>query len=56
MGTVRGLITLALLIAFVALVVWLFVLRRRQDFEGAARIPLQDEPASDNADGGERNE
>ncbi|MBT8145047.1 MAG: cbb3-type cytochrome c oxidase subunit 3 [Gammaproteobacteria bacterium] len=42
MGTVRGLITLALLTAFIALVVWLFVVRRRRDFDAAAQIPLQE--------------
>ena len=42
MGTLRGLITLALLIAFVALVVWLFVIRRRSDFDAAADIPLHE--------------
>ena len=56
MGTVRGLITLALLIAFVTLVVWLFVVRRRKDFDAAARIPLQDEPTNENADSSNRNE
>ena len=56
MGTVRGLITLALLIAFVTLVIWLFVVRRRQDFDAAAQIPLQDDPPQPNADNGKGNE
>ena len=50
MGVVRGLITLALMGVFTALVVWLFVFRNRKDFDHAARIPLED-----NSDG-EHNE
>ena len=56
MGTVRGLITLALLIAFLTLVVWLFVVRRRNDFDEAAQIPLQDDTPKDNDHGGDGNE
>lgn len=56
MGTLRGLITLVLLLAFVALVIWLFLIRRRKDFDAAARIPLQEMPARENADKGDRNE
>lgn len=41
-GTFRGVITVVLLIAFIALVVWLFVLRSRKDFDSAANIPLDD--------------
>ncbi len=40
MGTFRGLITLILLLAFIGLVVWLFFFRRSQDFDEAARLPL----------------
>lgn len=46
-GTVRGLITLALIIAFAALVIWLFGRRRKADFEAAARLPLEDEGDQD---------
>ena len=56
MGTLRGLITLALLIAFVTLVVWLFFVRKPKDFDAAARIPLQDDPVTENADSGDSNE
>ena len=50
MGTIRGLITLALMAAFIGLVVWLFVFRNRRDFEHMGRIPLEKD------DNGERNE
>lgn len=43
-GTVRGLITLALLVAFVALVAWAWSKRRKADFDAAARLPLEDDP------------
>ena len=43
-GTVRGLVTLALLLAFVALVIWAWSKRRKADFDELARLPLQDDP------------
>jgi cytochrome c oxidase cbb3-type subunit 4 len=43
-GTVRGLVTLALLLAFVGLVVWAWSSRRKADFDEAARLPLGDAP------------
>lgn len=43
MGTVRGLLTLALMLAFVAIAIWAFSSRRRKDFEEASRLPLDDE-------------
>jgi len=47
-GTVRGLITLALFIAFVALVFWAFSKRRKAEFDKMARMPLEeDQPAKD---------
>lgn len=51
MGVVRGLITLALMVAFIGLVVWLFLFRKRDDFDAAARIPLEDD-----TDGEDNNE
>ena len=50
MGILRGLITLALMSAFIGLAVWLFLVRDRKDFDDAARMPLED-----NSDG-ERHE
>ena len=43
-GTVRGLVTLALIVAFVALVIWAYSKRRKADFDELARMPLEDEP------------
>ncbi len=43
-GTVRGLLTLALLIAFLALVFWAYSKRRKADFDELARMPLEDDP------------
>ena len=42
-GTVRGLITLALFVAFVALVLWAWSKRRKADFDQLARMPLEDD-------------
>jgi cytochrome c oxidase cbb3-type subunit 4 len=47
-GMVRGLITLALFVAFVALVAWAWSKRRKADFDALARMPLEeDAPAED---------
>jgi cytochrome c oxidase cbb3-type subunit 4 len=46
-GTVRGLITLALLIAFVAIVAWAWSKRRKPDFDAMARLPLEEDKHSD---------
>lgn len=42
-GTVRGLITAALIVLFVALIVWAWSSKRRATFERAARMPLEDD-------------
>ncbi|HKL63783.1 MAG TPA: cbb3-type cytochrome c oxidase subunit 3 [Woeseiaceae bacterium] len=42
-NTFRGLITLALMILFLALVIWTFSSGRRRDFEEAAQLPLGDD-------------
>jgi cytochrome c oxidase cbb3-type subunit IV len=48
MGTLRGLITLVLLLLFVALVVWLWRRGNKHRFDAAARMPLEDDaPTSD---------
>ena len=46
-GTVRGLITLALLVAFVALVIWAWSKRRKAEFDELARLPLEDDPPAE---------
>lgn len=41
-GTLRGLLTAALLILFLCIVFWAYSRRRRADFERAARLPLEE--------------
>jgi len=48
--------TVLLLIIFIGIVGWVFVVRRRSDFEQAARIPLDDEPEKDEGGGGGKRE
>ncbi len=48
--TLRGLFTLVLMVAFVAIVIWAWSGRRREDFEEAARLPLEDDPSSSSAE------
>ena len=43
-GTVRGLLTLVLFVAFVALVIWAYSKRRKAEFDELARMPLEDDP------------
>lgn len=40
---VTGLLTLALLVIFIAICVWAWSKRRKSDFEAAARLPLDEE-------------
>lgn len=40
---VTGLVTLALILVFIAICVWAWSKRRKSDFEAAARLPLDDE-------------
>lgn len=47
LGWVRALLTLALSLAFLALWVWAWRKERREDFQEAALLPLQDETARD---------
>ena len=42
-GTVRGLITLALFVAFCALVIWAYSKRRKPEFDELARMPLEED-------------
>ena len=48
--TLRGLFTLVLMVAFVAIVIWAWSGKRREDFEEAARLPLEDDPSSSSAE------
>jgi cbb3-type cytochrome oxidase subunit 3 len=43
MGTIRGLITLVLMLTIVALTVWLASGRNKHRFDAAARLPLEDD-------------
>ena len=47
LGTIRGLFTLVLLVAFLALVVWAWSKHRKADFDRLARMPLEDEPPAE---------
>ena len=42
-GIVHGVWTGILLVAFLAIVGWAFSRRRREDFEAAARLPLEED-------------
>jgi cbb3-type cytochrome oxidase subunit 3 len=43
MGIVRGVVTLVLMLAFLALVAWLASSHNKHRFDAAARIPLEDD-------------
>ena len=42
-GTFRGLLTAMLMLLFVALVIWAYSRRRKEDFDAAARLPLDED-------------
>lgn len=44
-GTLSGIITAILIVVFIGIVIWAWSGRRKQDFDEAARLPLEDEPA-----------
>lgn len=41
-ATFRGIVTGVLLVLFIALIIWAWSSRRREQFEAAARLPLED--------------
>lgn len=43
LGLVRSFLTLTLFVSFVALWIWAWSARRRDDFDAAARLALHDE-------------
>ncbi|MDT8450911.1 MAG: cbb3-type cytochrome c oxidase subunit 3 [Wenzhouxiangellaceae bacterium] len=47
-----GIITLLALLGFLAVVVWVFIVKRREDFDRQAHLPLEDRDDADN--GGEQ--
>ena len=44
-GTIRGLGTLVLLLAFVGLVFWAYSKRRKADFDEMAQLPFNEYPS-----------
>ncbi|AZF12000.1 MULTISPECIES: cbb3-type cytochrome c oxidase subunit 3 [unclassified Pseudomonas] len=48
-GTIRGLGTLVVAIAFIGLSLWVFNNRRNADFEQARLLPFADEPSPSDA-------
>lgn len=49
-GTLRGLGTALVLIAFVGLLLWVFSNKRKKSFDEAANLPFADEPDSKKRD------
>ena len=49
-GTVRGLVTLFLMLAFIGMVAWAYSKRRKADFDEMAQLPFNENP-SDKAQG-----
>lgn len=42
MGTFRGLFTVVMIVLFVALVLWAYSGKRKNTFDAAAQLPLED--------------
>ena len=49
--TVRGLLTAALMLAFVGVVIWAWSSKRKKDFEEASRLPLDEKGPPSTKDG-----
>ncbi|MFZ9653809.1 MAG: cbb3-type cytochrome c oxidase subunit 3 [Gammaproteobacteria bacterium] len=45
LGILRGVATLLAMIAFTAVVVWAWSRRRRDTFDAAAKLPLEEDPS-----------
>ncbi|MDP2244964.1 cbb3-type cytochrome c oxidase subunit 3 [Pseudomonas sp.] len=43
-GTIRGIGTVVVFIAFIGLVLWAYSSRRKENFDEAANLPFADEP------------
>ncbi|ARU88674.1 cbb3-type cytochrome c oxidase subunit 3 [Pseudomonas sp. M30-35] len=43
-GTIRGIGTAVVFVAFIGLLLWAFSSRRKSDFDDAANLPFADEP------------
>ena len=55
-GTVRGLITLALMLAFVGLVLRVYARGRKAEFDAVARLPLEEPLERDRQEDSTRDE
>jgi len=53
-GTLRGLLTLILMLAFIGMVIFVFSKRNRSVYEQAAMLPLEDSAASNQESSGSR--
>ena len=51
MGTFRGLFTVVMLLLFVGLVLWAYSSKRKQTFDAAAQLPLEEHGAEPPAKG-----
>lgn len=45
LGILRGLATLFAMLAFISVCVWAWSRRRREGFDAAARLPLEEDPS-----------
>ncbi|MDQ2070413.1 cbb3-type cytochrome oxidase subunit 3 [Natronospira bacteriovora] len=54
METFFSLLTLLLLLIFIGIVAWAYSKRRKQDFEEAANLPLEDDKPAERRMGGDR--
>jgi cytochrome c oxidase cbb3-type subunit IV len=50
-GTIRGLIALVLMLAFIGLVFWAYSKRRKKDFDEMAQLPFREYPSDDKDQG-----
>lgn len=46
--------TVALLVLFIGIIIWAFSSRRKQRFDAAARMPLEDDDSASGEPGGKR--
>ena len=51
-GFLRGLYTVIMFVAFIGIVWWAWSARRKDDFEEAANLPLENQPLENDSNGG----
>ncbi len=54
-NTLRGLITVLVMVLFIGIVLWAYSSRRKKDFDEAANLPLQDDEPAGKQGGREKN-